>query len=119
MQTLAISPFRKPPSQNLKSLQIDSAADAYAKVVAGAGCSLHRDSIDQSLIDQVKSLGKEGKIISDVKEIGGPGEIQGGQPAKDLLDLKEAGPINADGYTQLEVYLNDLAAGRVVHSGLP
>ena len=87
-------------------LQIDSAEEAYNKIVAGAGCSLHRDAIDQSLIDQVKSLGKSGKIIDDVADIGGPGEILGGTAVKEVLDLKEAGPVNAEGYTQIETYLN-------------
>jgi pectate lyase len=90
------------------ALQIDSAEDAYKKVVAQAGCSLHRDAVDQNLIDQVKSLGKEGKIIEDVTEIGGPGEIQGGTAAKEVTDLKEAGPVDAEGYTQIETYLNNL-----------
>jgi len=99
-------------------LQIDSAADAYSKVVEGAGCSLHRDAIDQALIDQVKSLGKEGKIISEVTEIGGPGEIQGGTVPKETLELKESGPVNAEGYTQLEIYLNSLIGAPDVHPGL-
>jgi hypothetical protein len=101
---------QKEPFSKLE-LQIDSAADACAKVVAGAGCSLHRDAIDQSLIDQVKSLGKDGKIISDVKEIGGPGEIQGGQATKEVLKLNDAGIVNQQGYTQLEVFLNGLVSG--------
>ncbi len=89
-------------------LQIDSAGEAYNKVLAGAGCSLHRDAIDQSLIEQVKSLGKEGKIIEDVNDIGGPGEIKGGTAAREVTELKEAGPVDAEGYTKLETYLNDL-----------
>jgi hypothetical protein len=97
----------KAPFSTLQ-LRIDSAADALSKVIAGAGCSLHRDAVDQALIDQVKSFGKDGKIIEDVKEIGGPGEIQGGEAIKGVVDLKEPGRTDADGYTQLEVYLNSL-----------
>jgi len=97
----------KAPFSTLQ-LRIDSAADALSKVIAGAGCSLHRDAVDQALIDQVKSFGKDGKIIDDVKEIGGPGEIQGGKAIKAVVDLKESGRTDADGYTQLEVYLNSL-----------
>jgi hypothetical protein len=97
----------KAPFSTLQ-LRIDSAADALSKVIAGAGCSLHRDAVDQTLIDQVKSFGKDGKIIDDVKEIGGPGEIQGGKAIKAVVDLKESGRTDADGYTQLEVYLNSL-----------
>jgi hypothetical protein len=32
-------------------------------VMARAGCSLHRDSVDTRLIEEVKSLGKRGEII--------------------------------------------------------
>ena len=107
--TVQKAPFSTLPSQ------IDSAADAYAKVLAGAGCSLHRDSVDQSLIDQVKSSGKEGKLIEDVAEIGGPGTIEGGTAPADsglaaiLKDPKSVTELNKDGYTALEVYLNGLA----------
>ena len=90
-------------------LQIDSAADAYSKVINSAGCSLHRDAVDQALIEQVKSLGKQGKTIEELKEIGGPGEITGGQAVKEVIDLKESGQVNKEGFTQLEVYLNSLA----------
>ena len=50
-------------------LTIDPAAVAFEKVVAGAGCSLHRDAIDRELIEQVKSLGSEGEIIANESEI--------------------------------------------------
>ncbi len=99
---------QKEPFSKL-DLKIDTAADALEKVIAGAGCSLHRDSVDQALISQVKSFGKEGQLIEDVKEIGGPGEIHGGPANKEVLELKESGPVGADGYTKLETYLNSLA----------
>jgi pectate lyase len=96
---------QKVPFSKLQ-LQIDPAATALSKVIAGAGCSLNRDAVDQALIDQVKSFGKQGKVIEDIKEIGGAGEIQGGTAAKAVLDLKDSGPADASGYTQLEDYLN-------------
>lgn len=43
---------------------IDPAANAWEKVVAGAGCSAHRDTVDETLITEVKSLGKTGHIIT-------------------------------------------------------
>jgi len=49
----------------------DSAEDAYQKVIAEAGDYLHRDVVDQRLIDEVKSLGKLGKVIHDPAEVGG------------------------------------------------
>jgi hypothetical protein len=100
--TVQKTPFSKLP-------QMDTAADALAKVIAGAGCSLNRDAVDRALIDQVKSFGKEGKIIEQVSEIGGPGEIKGGPARKEVMDLKESGAVNQDGYTRLEVYINSLA----------
>jgi hypothetical protein len=109
--------LQKEPFSKLQ-LQIESAEDAYKNVVQQAGCSLHRDVVDKSLIDQVKSLGKEGKIIEDVKEIGGPGTIEGGEVLPKVKELKESGEVNAQGYTQLEVYLNELAKAPDVHPGL-
>jgi pectate lyase len=53
------------------SVTIDSAADAYQKVIAGAGDPLHRDKVDQRLIDDVTSLGKCGKVIHNPAEMGG------------------------------------------------
>jgi pectate lyase len=103
-----------PQKQPFSSLQlhIDTAAEAYQKVVAEAGCSLHRDGVDQALIDQVKSLGTSGKEIEDVKEIGGPGEIHGGPALPEVLRLKEPGPVNAAGYTQVETVINSLVDSR-------
>jgi hypothetical protein len=110
---------QKSPFSKLMDLQIDSAAVAYDKVIAGAGCSLHRDAVDRNLIDQVKSLGREGKIVEDVADIiGGPAEIQGGSiqkaaPADGIpADWKAAhgNSPSPEGYTPLEVYLQSLVA---------
>ena len=54
---------------------VDSAEDAYVKVIASAGCSLHRDAVDRRLIDEVKSLGTKGKIINQESDAGGLGEM--------------------------------------------
>jgi hypothetical protein len=56
-------------------VKIESAQTALSNVLAGAGCSLHRDSVDARLIDEVKSLGTLGKIIHDEKEAGGIGDL--------------------------------------------
>jgi hypothetical protein len=55
---------------------IESASDALADVLAHAGCSLHRDSVDARLIDEVKSYGTRGAIIHNESEAGGIGEIK-------------------------------------------
>jgi len=55
---------------------IESAQAALLDVLAHAGCSLHRDSVDARLIDEVKSYGTRGKIIHSEAEAGGPGELK-------------------------------------------
>jgi hypothetical protein len=63
---------------SVMTTEIQPAMDAYATVIATAGCSLERDEVDQRLVDEVKSLGKRGRIINDPAEVGGFGEIKGG-----------------------------------------
>jgi pectate lyase len=55
---------------------IESARAALSDVLANAGCSPHRDSVDARLIDEVKSYGTRGKIIHDEAEAGGVGELK-------------------------------------------
>jgi pectate lyase len=64
-----------PSNGSLEKLKIESAAAALASVIANAGCSLHRDSVDARLIDAVQSFGTRGKIIHDEAEAGGIGEL--------------------------------------------
>ena len=105
---------------------IEPAETAYQKIVTGAGCSLPRDSVDARLIAQLKSLGKEGRIVRDEHEAGGIGEFKiGTLPASsagdnipdawklahhlDPKDTKLAGTIpEAGGYSVLEIYANDI-----------
>ena len=56
------------------SVTVESAPAAFSNVVAHAGCSLHRDSVDARLIDAVQSFGTRGKIIHAEAEAGGTGE---------------------------------------------
>jgi hypothetical protein len=60
----------------LNHVTIEPAAVALSNVLAQAGCSLHRDSVDARLIDTVRSYGTRGKIIHSEAEAGGPGEIK-------------------------------------------
>ena len=55
----------------LTDVTVESAQAAFSNVLANAGCSLHRDSVDARLIDAVQSFGTRGKIIHDEKEVGG------------------------------------------------
>jgi len=66
----------KPSMGPLDGLKIESAEDALKNVLANAGCSLHRDSVDARLIDAVQSYGARGKIIHSEAEAGGPGELK-------------------------------------------
>lgn len=85
-----------------------TATEAYQKIVADAGASLHRDAVDRRLIADLTSLGLHGQTVHDPAEMGGFGEIAGG-PAHGLdpkvpVDNQPA----ASGYTHLEEYLNSL-----------
>lgn len=57
-------------------LQIDTAEEAYQKIVATVGCSLHRDSVDTRLIEDLTSLGKKGKIINSPDDMDGFGDLK-------------------------------------------
>ncbi|KAL6918556.1 hypothetical protein ACHAPO_008471 [Fusarium lateritium] len=103
-----------------------TAEQAVEVVLTGVGNSLHRDSVDTSLINEVKSFGKTGKLISDEKDVGGVGEVAGGNAPKDSdgdgipdewetangLNPKDASDgmkIASNGYANLENYINSLA----------
>ncbi len=59
----------------LANVTVEPAATALTNVLAQAGCSRHRDSVDARLIDAVQSYGTRGKIIHSEAEAGGIGEI--------------------------------------------
>ncbi len=58
--TFASKPFLQPPVP----VTVDSPVNAWDKIVREAGCSRHRDPVDQALIANVKSLGKAGRLIT-------------------------------------------------------
>lgn len=110
---------------------VEPAKVAYQKIVAGAGCSRRRDSVDRRLISELVSLGKAGRIVRSEADAGGLGEFAGaklppssaGDGIPDSwkiargLDPKDAGvaqgDYNHDGYTNLEKYLEErLTAGQ-------
>jgi pectate lyase len=121
--SFAATPFLNPPVP----VTVDTARVAYQKVVAGAGCSLRRDTVDARIITELTSLGKQGRISRDEAEVGGMGEIKGGPAPVSRngdgipddwkiahgLDPNDPnvrnGDYNRDGYTNLEKYLNELA----------
>jgi len=84
----------------------ESAANAYADVSASAGDSIHRDTIDRRLIDQLNSLGRIGAIIHDPKQVGGFAEIHGGSAR--AIPAADERTILPSGYTSTELFLNSL-----------
>ncbi len=109
------------------------AAEAYQKVLAGAGDSLRRDSVDRQLLNDLASLGSRGHPIRDPEEMGGFGEIAGGTARTDsngdgipdAWKIAHGLPVNsaggnkitaASGRTQLEEYLNWLTLPRATAS---
>ena len=111
---------------------IDSAAVAYQRIVAEAGCSLSRDSVDQRLITELTSLGLQGQTIPHADPrgealVGGQGDVAGGLAAVDtdndgLPDFWESaagtnalladnnGDLDGDGFSNLENYVNAIAS---------
>lgn len=115
------------------SVTITPALAAYQSVLSKVGASHHRDEVDQFLIDDLKSLGKTGKTISDEMALPmkGPGRVKGGKAPIDRdgdgmpdqyeqnngLDPEDATDRNRTdkyGYTALENYLNALVNDRSV-----
>ena len=107
----------KTPTYN-PAVTIQSATEAYKKVLAEVGASLQRDAVDTRIIGYLKSLGKEGVIFKSEVDAGGQPEL----PAVEkLVDSNNDGipdkwdskfQANAgkaeDGYTRLEKYLNEI-----------
>jgi hypothetical protein len=122
-----------PWSADTAPISTQSAADAYASVVAGAGASLHRDQVDALVIADVTSLGKTGHLWTSQTSTGlansGYGTLNGGAAPVDTdgdgmpdawelrygLDPHDASDATRDldhtGYTNIEKYVNGLLDG--------
>ena len=119
--TLVPRPFDAPP------VATTSAPQAYQQVLAGVGASRPaRDSVDARIVEEVRTA--RGRIIDKTSEVGGwpayraasaPLDSDGdGLPdqweAARRLNPKDAADAatdrNGDGYTNIEEYLNSLAA---------
>ena len=102
------------------NVTIDNAADAYKKVLAGAGASLHRDAVDKRIIGYLATLGKDGVIFKSEVDAGGQGELPAAKPLADsnkdgIPDTWEASHKTkalTNGYTPLETYLNDIVKAK-------
>jgi len=121
----------KSQNNSMSLLSIQSAADAYQTVMKEAGASLQRDAIDNRLISYVASLGKTGKVIKDEAEVGGQQNYKKIKAFKDsdndgISDIwekahrlnpsnsKDAQVIDANGYSNLEIYLNGLVSNNTL-----
>lgn len=103
----------------------ESPASAYQHIVEQVGCSRQRDTHDNRLIMQLKSLGKEGKTINSEGDVGGIGTLDTGTPYTDTdhdgipdewekahglnpNDASDATTTAPDGYLWIEDYANSL-----------
>lgn len=109
-----------------------TAADAYERVLAYAGASLHRDALDNVMASDTRNCsitygGSKNGLIDSQEECGGWPELVGKDAPKDSDgdgmpdDWETANGLNPDnaeegkavcedGYTNLEHYLNSLVA---------
>jgi hypothetical protein len=115
----------------VEAIAVQTAAQAYTSVLAGAGASLKRDAADARVVSDVKSgkaaSGKSGNgIIDSPKDVGGWPELKSlpapadgdadgipdawekshGLNPKDVADGSRVAA--GQGYSNVEVYLNDL-----------
>jgi hypothetical protein len=118
--------YRLPAPLPLPAVTKDPAPRAYERVLAAAGASNVRDAVDRRVVESVRA--GTGKLIDSQAEVGGWPELARGTPWKDSdgdgipddwerahgLDPRNAADgnqdRNGDGYTNLEEWLNALAA---------
>jgi hypothetical protein len=103
----------------------DSASTAYQEVLAYAGDSVNRDSVDSRVLASVKNRG--GRLIDSQDDVGGWPDLARGKPWADSdgdgipddwershglnpRDARDGARVTSDGYTNLEHWLNELAA---------
>jgi hypothetical protein len=112
------TPFPAPP------VHTQPATEAFEMVLKNAGATLpRRDSVDMRVVSDARN--GTGRIINSEKEVGGWPAYASGKPLVETendgipddwkkahglaLDQSNvANAVNADGYTELEVYLNSL-----------
>jgi hypothetical protein len=107
---------------------IDGAEAAYQIIVATAGASLLRDSVDARLIEYLTSLGTAGQLVNTPDDVGGFGTLQGGavpdectgDGIPDYWKLRYGldpcvysanDDFDGTGYSNIEKYINGLADG--------
>lgn len=119
---------RAPSPHPMPFVTTQSARDAYAAVLDGAGATRpRRDAVDARIVADVRN--GTGRMITHPSEVGGWPSLAGGTPPADsdrdgMPDAWEtergfdpedpsdgARDADANGYTNVEEYLNELAGG--------
>ena len=118
-------------------VHVDPAATIVGEIARQAGDSLCRDSVDARLVGDLLSFGIKGKLIADESEVGGHPATVDAEPATDSdgdgipdawewkHNLNPHDPADAQkldtktGYSNLELYLNELAAQPVRPCAVP
>lgn len=123
---LQVEGYRLAEAADVAPVRGDPARSAYRRVLAGAGASRVRDRVDAAVVESVRQ--RTGQIISSQTAVGGWPELSAGVPWTDSdgdgmpdawersRGLDPRNPAdgsfdrNDDGYTNLEDWLNSLAA---------
>ncbi|MGS2741267.1 LamG-like jellyroll fold domain-containing protein [Sinomicrobium sp. M5D2P17] len=123
-----ITVFRETPYDYPMPEQLLSAAETFSHVMDNAGANYpRRDPVDEFLAEELTSLGISGALIADEMNLPteGPGEIFGAPPLPDTdrdgipddwetangldpANPSDAMQIQASGYANIEVYINNL-----------
>ncbi len=115
---------RDAPLADMAPLTPDPAPNAFQRVLAHAGASLSRDAIDRNVVASVKD--RTGSLIDSQTQVGGWPALAPGQPWTDSdgdgmpnaweianhlnpNDQSDGSRVGANGYTNLEQWLNSLA----------
>jgi hypothetical protein len=119
--------YRQTAPIDIAPVTPEPAASAYARILADAGASVSRDTVDARIIEGVKS--KTGTVINNQDDVGGWPALAPGKAAVDtdgdgMPDAWEsahgfnpkkadgASDRNGDGWTNLEDYLAEAAQRR-------
>jgi hypothetical protein len=123
LYTQQISPLTRSATklEALGDVATDPALTAYNRVLNLAGASQARDAVDVRLVNEARN--ETGTMINSQNDVGGFPALNGGTPPPDtdgdglpdsweaahglnLNDPADAGMVAANGYTNLENYLN-------------
>src|SRR5699024_4537223 len=117
---------RKPWAVSYNRKEVETASEAYRKVVKTAGASLYRDPVDSIMIHQAASLGLKGKnYVHDEKEASNLQALEHSKPVVDTdgdgipdqWEMKNGlNPENSEdgkritdnGYSNLEIYFHSI-----------